>query len=231
MRQGSSLVAAVLICICLHAANVPASADTITFDSVPSNFYESVVTQGVIFSRAGIGAIGVISGEANCILCASNGTQYVSSWGNPPVGIEMRTVSGDPFSLVGFDAAESFALLPERWAQQIDVTGELAGGGTVAASFTLDQRLDGIGGLEDFQRFLMPAGFTGLSSVSFYGNGNTPPIGGLLFRDFAIDNIATDLPAPVPEPGTVGLVLAGLVAVSGARHKRRGGIGTASAPR
>jgi len=136
----------------------------------------------------------------------------------------MTTVSGDPFSLYEFDAAESFAVLPERWARRIDVIGQLAGGGMISTSFVLDRILDGIGGAEDFQRFTLPASFTMLSSVLFVGAGNTAVSEGLVFQDFAIDNIVTDLPAPIPEPATIGLLLTGLAIVRRRILKARAGI-------
>jgi hypothetical protein len=199
----------------------PAAADTITFDNVSDGFYTAVTVNGVVFRRPE-GTVNVISGENNCIQCAANGSHYLTAWGGPTTGVLMTTASGNPFSLFGFDAAESFAALPDDWAREILVIGQLVSGGEIRTSFTLDRILDGIGGLDDFQRFVLPGGFTNLTSVMFLGSGNTTPdLTGMVVQDFALDNIVNDLPAPVPEPGTMVLVFSGLVAGLRQRHASR----------
>src|SRR5262249_43468292 len=156
---------------------------------------------GIVFTNVGSGgSINVIVGAQNCLACADNGTRILTAWGSPPEAILMSTASGRGFSLFDFDAAESFAVAPERWALRVDVVGQLVSGGTVTASFTLDRMLDGPGSVNDFQHFVLPESFQGLTNVLFVGEGNPPTANGV-FHDFAIDNVGTNLPPPVPEPG------------------------------
>ena len=224
MRAPVRAATAVVLLTALAGAS-PLLADPITFDDVPTNVSSTVLVDGAVFRSYGaIPSIAVIAGEQNCIRCAANGTPYLAALGSPPVGILMTTESGQPFSLYEFDAAESFAGLPERWARRIDVIGQLAGGGMISTSFVLDRILDGVGGADDFQRFMLPAMFTMLSSVLFVGAGNTAVSDGLVFQDFAIDNIVTDLPAPIPEPATIGLLMTGLAIVRRRLLKARAAI-------
>jgi hypothetical protein len=94
----------------------------------------------------------------------------------------------------------------------VDVVGQLVDGGTVTASFALDRVIDGPGGTNDFQHLVLPAAFRNLASVLFVGAGNPPTANGI-FHDFAIDNVGTNLPPPVPEPETVILLASGVLAI------------------
>jgi hypothetical protein len=215
---GVGLATALFVCA------PPAAADNIVdFESVPIDFYQAVQQNGVVFTNVGPSgsSLAVIVGAQNCVACADNGTHILTAWGSPPAAILMTTETGSSFALQQFDAAESFAALPQQWAARIDVTGQLVSGATVFTSFTLDHVIDGPGGLPDFQTFVLPQSFQGLTSVLFVGAGNPPTAEGD-FHDFAIDNVTTDLPPPVPEPATGLLVIAGVMTgVAGARRRRR----------
>lgn len=134
---------------------------------------------------------------------ASNGTQFISeeggSLGTP---ITMTQVGGGTFSLSSFDAAEVFVVAPSDFpnALLINLAGNLSGGGTVNASFTLDQIIDGTGGLPDFQTFLLPATFMNLVSVVF--SGSIPAISNN--AGISIDNLNTA--AAIPEPSLLWLL-------------------------
>ena len=55
------------------------------------------------------------------------------------------------------------------WARNIEVTGNLFGGGTVSATLTVDGICDGVGGAADFQTFTFDAAWGNLSSVVLKG--------------------------------------------------------------
>ena len=91
--------------------------------------------------------------------------------------------------------------------------GNLAAGGSVVTTFKLDTVAP-----YDWQQFLLPAEFAGLSSVVFTALGKGNP-------EFLIDDIAvnTRVAAAVPEPGSCALLgVAALVAGSVRRARRAG---------
>ena len=161
---------------------------------------------------------------------ASNGTQYI---GLDPSIIKMTSTSSVPFNLLSFDAAEGFlkdpdfqlgggtdtsnaALFPLT-ASGLEVEGTFAVGGTVSAVFSFDGINDSvIGTAEDFESFVLPAGFVELTSVSFHGLNAASQ---RAFQVFSIDNVATSL-QPVPEPSTLLLLGVGLAALCTVRASR-----------
>ena len=134
---------------------------------------------------------------------AANGTQYILEEGGSLGGpITMAPSGGGTFSLGSFDGAEVFignnvSGFPN--ATVINVVGNLFGGGTVGATFSLDGILDGLGGVADFQSFVLPGTFTSLISVVFSGS----IAGGSTNAGISIDNLNT---ASVPEPGSLALL-------------------------
>lgn len=138
---------------------------------------------------------------------ASNGTQYIAEeGGNTGAPITMTRAGGGTFSLASFDAAEVFVVAPSPFpnATILDVLGNLSGGGIVSISFVLDGIIDGVGGLVDFQSFLLPASFTNLVSVVFSGS----ILGGSTNAGISLDNLnAIGAAALLPEPGTLGLLV------------------------
>jgi hypothetical protein len=110
--------------------------------------------------------------------------------------------------------AESFTGLPNFWARQIDVVGNLRGGGTVQASYSLDLINDGAGGAPDFQTFALPPTFTNLQSVMITGSGSPNA------NIFIVDNLRMTT-IPIPEPGSVTLAVVGVAAAMGVVGVRR----------
>lgn len=81
--------------------------------------------------------------------------------------------------------------------------------------FTLDGIADGPGGADDFQKFTLPDTFRGLDHIYFDAEDC-----GTSGCDFAIDNFA-DSPAPVPEPGVLGMFGFGLLGLGLAIRRRK----------
>lgn len=107
---------------------------------------------------------------------------------------------GGTFNLVSFD----FSGFPTDFEVPFTVTAQP---GNIVANFSPDGLVDGLGGVEDFETFFLPAGFANITSATWVHTG-----GGTLIGLFAIDNIS------VPEPVTLSLLaLGGLVA----RRRRR----------
>lgn len=137
---------------------------------------------------------------------ADNGTTSLALNSNTPGAIVMAHSAAQPFDLLSFDAAEMFTLALDANALSIDVTGNVEGGGTVNTSYTLDMVRDGIGGVQDFEQFVLPGSFQNLTSVTFAGMG----VGGQ--NDFQIDEIQALLSSSgpttsaIPEPGTLWLL-------------------------
>lgn len=132
----------------------------------------------------------------------SNGTPYI---GVDASNISMTSIDGGLFSLLQFDAAESFynnEVLVD-FSQELLVTGFLSGGGTVSSLFTFDGVNDATGPNVDFQTFYLPSSFTNLSSVTFSG------------RTFSLDNIEVSrTTSRVPEPTSAILLAIGMAGLA-----------------
>jgi PEP-CTERM motif len=154
------------------------------------------------------------SHRANRNADADNGSTYMGiddvAGDNPTT---FSRTGGGAFALTSIDIAEWLA--GDAYARQIQVTGNLFGGGTVSALLTLDGIFDGIGPLADFQTFTFGAAWGNLSSVVLKGIGSPSFFG----QDyFAIDNIGVEV---VPEPGTLSLVGLGFAYLFGRRRRHR----------
>jgi peptidase M23-like protein len=176
-------------------------SQTITFDrqtsvSTYGNQTTLLETQGFSFARLSLeGFVGlVLSDCSTATVC--DGTKTLSRPFNQAqgsdAGITIWRSDGQPFTLVSVDAAEALSV-PDPQAvygnsSRIDVRGFLASGGTVSTSFIIDGEADGPGGINDFQSFILPAGWTNLSSISFYGFSATS-CPGVACQSFRLDNI------------------------------------------
>ncbi len=155
----------------------------------------------------------------------SNGSQFmmIDNVAASTVPINNLTtfspIVGAPFALTSIDISEAAGATTS--ARQIEVTGNLFGGGTVSTVLTLDNNFaDGVVA-NYFQTFIFASNWSNLSSVALNGIGATccgqPP-----GNYFAIDNIAVDVAAtPVPEPGTLSLLGLGSAYVFGRRRRNR----------
>lgn len=153
------------------------------------------------------------SGNPNVgTLLADNGTDWLEvDTVNP---ITVSRIDGNAFSIQSFDA--TFYRLnyntEPQWNRNIEVVGALNGGGSVSATFTVDN-------LDPFQTFSFGAGWTDLLSVSFTNptvSPQTGPFGGSM----GFDNIVVDAQS-VSEPAMLGMFGLGLAGVALATRRRR----------
>ena len=162
---------------------------------------------------------------------SSNGTTYLAYETNRGYPITMSKSGGGTFSLREFDAAEwGDYSNPDRIpADSIGLIGYRADGSTVSAVFGLDRINDGgaPGSANDFQHFTLPAEFSGLTSVLFYGVRVDGSDGGI-----AVDNLVIDIAAP--GGGVVGTSFTDAGLAPGTSHsyvvKAYDGAGNESAP-
>jgi hypothetical protein len=117
--------------------------------------------------------------------------------GSDPLTISQ--VGGAPFALTSLDISDAHSQFGS--ARQVEVVGNLSGGGTVSRLLTLNVDIvDGVYG-DYFETFIFDAAWGSLSSIVLNGLGG---IGGADY--YAIDNIVVGPPAAVPEPGTLSLL-------------------------
>lgn len=194
----------------LLLGSASAQATVIDFDAVPSSgnpILTTLTTQGFVFTGEHFHTL-----DNKFAGVVDNGTIFLASEAENDLGrpITMAPATGGAFSLVSFDGAEVF------WSgvlhQYIIVTGTIAGGGTISTQFTLDGLGDGLGGIDDFQSFVLGPGWGNLTSVTFDGVLDTEARGG-----FSLDNI--DVGAPIPEPTTLALLGAGLAGLAIRRRR------------
>ena len=103
-----------------------------------------------------------------------NGT-HVGVWHHDMV---LTREGGGAFTLESFD----FSGFPTGFEVPFTVTAQP---GNVVASFSPDGLVDGLGGVEDFETFFLPAGFANITSATWDHTG-----GGTLIGLVAIDNIS-----------------------------------------
>jgi hypothetical protein len=176
--------------------------------------------------------------------CSNNGTQALYVFSSGAVMLQ-SALSNYVMTLTSFDAAiasinpSPFPGFPSfTQATLILVTGQIHGGGSISQLFPLLPP-----GNESFQTQILGAGFTNLDSATFAFTIDTSLITDPLILaaindaglsdDFAIDNIvATSTPAQsnpppppppnnVPEPGTLGLLMTGLIGLGMTRRRRQ----------
>lgn len=159
--------------------------------------------------------------DAGILGFANNGTPYIDSVGGAiDFPITLERADGQPFSLLGFDAAEGFlddiaaAEAGYVSATSIEVEAMLASGFTVTLTYDLDGERDGPNGVDDFEAFATAGDLGDVTSLTFTGlNGAR--------RDaaFALDNVV--VAAIVPEPASATLLFAALGAITMLAARRR----------
>ena len=130
-----------------------------------------------------------------------NGT-HVGQWHHDMV---MTRAGGGLFDLVSFDLSG----FPDDHEATFTVTAQP---GDVVANFAPDGLVDGSGGVEDFETFILPEGFANITSATWVHTG-----GDTLLGIFALDNIDALVAQPgVPTVSEWGIiVLALLILVTG----------------
>ncbi len=180
---------------------------TIDFDSYvapitnPYFFWDTppLAVDGYLFSteRSPTSHFHLVNNTGACAAdsCVSNGTQYL---GLNMANLTMVKAGGGAFSVSAIDATNAYKY--SHPALTLVVQGNQVGGGTVTQTFTLAQN--------SFTPFSL-TGFTNLSSLVFRAGDANGTVGNYWF---ALDNIhVADFPAaPVPEPETYAMLLAGL---------------------
>jgi hypothetical protein len=134
------------------------------------------------------------------------------------LGPDATTISpilGGPFALTSIDISEAHDN-PFFSARQIEVTGNLFGGGTIFTLLALDNnKVNGVYA-NYFQTFTFGAGWGNLSSVKLNGIGALAGGGNY----YAIDNAVVNA-AAVPEPGTLSLLGLGFAYLFERRRRTR----------
>ena len=193
---------AVMICFVLFPA-AATRAENLSFDEVSPGIHGSVSSQGFVVATDL--AFFVASDQPTFCSpeCPFNGSPYLLSQNgvNP---IVLSHADSVPFHLFAFDYGEQHVGFSQS-ASSVQVTGLLASGGSVVASFLMDGINDGSGPLNDFQLALLPDGFRNLDSVSFVG------IGGPTSDRYSLDNIVV---VAIPEPSTGLLVAEGFLGLA-----------------
>ena len=134
--------------------------------------------------------------------------------------VTMSQVNGTPFSLLSLDLAEWG--VPRDQATKVELTGFLAGGGSITKLISFDGITDGSGPLEDFQTVTFDQQWSNLNSVAFKGidapvSDDPSEEPGFQVNSFAVDNIevgeAFEEPhTEVPEPASIlGVFALGMV--------------------
>lgn len=212
MSLRTQLLASAALILVAQSAN----AVVITFDSVPGSGTIHTTPQefdGYVFCSDHYHLFDDRSGGA-----ASGSTWMGEEGGGRGGAITMSQADGGAFSLLSIDVSEFDPYTTDDSdfpnARFFDILGIKFDGSSVLARFQLDGIIDGRFGLLDFESFTLGGLFTDLISVNFSGVSADGRAGGVAF-----DNLHV-VPTGVPEPGTLGLMGLGLIAVGLVRRKK-----------
>ena len=194
-----------------------AEAATITFDDLfldEGGIGGDRISGGFLFDTANNHSHIVRLGTGS-----ENGTQFmiIDDEGgiHPPGSANATTISqgGALFGLASIDISE--VLRFETFARQVQVTGNVFGGGTVSTVLMLDAVFFEAIAANYFQTFTFDATWNNLTSVVLIGTG--APTADRNY--YAIDNVVVT--SAVPEPGTLTLVGLGSAYLIRRRRKNR----------
>ena len=196
-----------------------AQAATVDFEDVPAYTSANFSSNGFDFKLVGDYALVTPTGFLCGPQCPDNGSQYVvAPLGPESTSLTMSKTGGGLFDLSSFDGAGTFnfgegsTFIPN----QIDVTGVLAGGGTVYQAFQIDKSTGSNGSL-NFTSYAFSSSFTNLVSVRFSSSGSDQPD----YNGFSVDNINATAVTAVPEAQTYAMLLAGLGMMGFVARRRR----------
>lgn len=216
--------------LCLGVAGlaglVPGASADVDFEGVAPSLYAAGDTFQLNGFRlsvvTGFGVVDTAAAFAIATPPTGNDTQFYGGLNDGRLRVE--TVSGEPFSLAGFDAGfvGPFPVEPGVVAGRIVLLGETLSGAALTSSWELaPSQADGS---FSFLTYAAPADFAGfglLRSVTFLaciydGAGCFNPADNL--AQYGLDNLRVQA---IPEPETLVLLLAGL-GLLGARRLGRG---------
>ncbi|MEW4487042.1 NF038120 family PEP-CTERM protein [Thalassoglobus sp. JC818] len=204
-----------MIVILTQSAN--AGMELIDFESQSIAWTTGFTDNGFNFtstSPAGLFGAATASPQFMSPIGPDNGSSRYLLSHNAGTVISMTQANGNPFSLLSFLGGEAHLGVTSNWASDIEVTGFLAGGGTVVQSFALDGIHDGAGGQPDFQLFNLSGSFANLTEVQFGG------LGGNAQLFYSIDNISVGTTAAVPEPSSMALLGIGSIGLFLRRRRK-----------
>lgn len=176
--------------------NLVATGDAISYGSSPFTIqgYTFTATAGQQFS---------LDPDYDLSNAPPNNTDFETFEGNPSFTMGHPT----PFTLVSFRAAAIY----DTPASTLTVTGNLSGGGTVVQAFAIPSGDP----TAQWATYVLPAGFTGLSSVSFVFTGEF-----LGIDDVVVAGPSGDPPIPALDPMSL-LALSTLLALAAFAFARR----------
>jgi hypothetical protein len=212
----------VLVLLGLAASIGNARATTITFEDLPID--DGIVTggdrtSGGFFFDSATNHTHIV--QAATSWGTGNGTHFmlIDDVGgtHPPATnpVTFSPILGGPFALTSIDISEAGQL--STYSRQIEVRGNVVGGGTVFRLLDMDDNFVEGTPANYFQTFSFDPAWVNLSSVTLQGIASQPLNGNY----YAIDNIVVDTAAAaaVPEPATLSLL--GLGSAYLIRRRRR----------
>lgn len=219
----SAIVLALLFCGAEQARATNITFETITFgtfvdiavpfqtrqDIIPAG--TAVITGGFLFTPGPMDGSGFNDLHISNQFPGNSTTPPVDSYNGTTVGIThddliMTKVGDGTFSLQQFD----FAGFPLNKEVPFLVTGVLENLSTITTTFMPDGKVDGVGGVPDFQTFYLDNNWTNLKNVTWIHTGDGTDRG-----LFALDNIVVNQPNTIPEPSTITLLGFGVLCLLG----------------
>lgn len=208
----------IIVSLLIAIAATPLCAAILAFDNAPfpaGSRTESRYSQGDFhllgdFSHTGGTNSGrPINGSGGFISLLSGGRVRVIHSVGPFFRIDTNTgeqIPIDPeeipFNAISIDLAEYSTVFP--FAAGVTFFGRTVSGQEIQHTFTIDGKIESLGGSNDFESFTFPASFRNLLSLTTH----TPQAGNSNLRPFAFDNL---LVVAIPEPTALTLLCLGSV--------------------